>query len=159
MRVAAAVLAAAFLIMACGRGDGRPDANATGIPAECGLPTPKTNIDVDAIPEELIVEDAVVSNVQKTKGRLIAAINAPYSVQDALKLYRDAVLDANFEIISVDNEGFEAEIYMARKDELGQIQVRMSQCEDASIVFVNLVDRDTLGGTLPTPTPSNKRTK
>ncbi len=81
-------------------------------------------------------------------------INIELSVQDALQTYHSIVTDNGFEIIQEDNEGFEAEIYLRRKEHLAAIQIRRSQCDDASVVFVNLVDQDQLGGGLPSPTPT-----
>lgn len=82
-------------------------------------------------------------------------INIQLGVQDALEDYHSIVDDNGFEIIQEDNEGFEAEIYLRRKEQLAAIQIRRSQCDDASVVFVNLVDSDQLGGGLPSPTPSS----
>ncbi len=79
-------------------------------------------------------------------------INIELGVQDALETYHSIVLEHGFEIIQEDNEGFEAEIYLRNKKHLAAIQIRRSQCDDASVLFVNLVDEDKLGQGLPTPT-------
>lgn len=64
-------------------------------------------------------------------------MNVPLSVQEAFDFYRKAVKEAGYESISVDNEGFEAELYLRRKKHLAAIQIRTSTCEDRAIVFIN----------------------
>jgi hypothetical protein len=64
-----------------------------------------------------------------------AAFGAPWGVQEALGRYRKAARAAGFEIVTEDNEGFEAEIYLSRKRVLGFIQIRRSVCDDVSIVY------------------------
>ncbi|HEV3472541.1 MAG TPA: hypothetical protein VG408_04965 [Actinomycetota bacterium] len=91
---------------------------------------------------------------QAERGGFLAMINVQLSVQDALETYHSIVTENGFEIIQEDNEGFEAEIYLRKKEHLAAIQIRTSQCDDASVVFVNLVDQDQLGGALPSPSPS-----
>ncbi|MDQ3963943.1 MAG: hypothetical protein M3277_08560 [Actinomycetota bacterium] len=91
---------------------------------------------------------------QAERGGYLAMINIDRSVQDALETYHSIVTDHGFEIIQEDNEGFEAEIYLRRAQHLAAIQIRTSQCDDASVIFVNLVDQDQLGGALPSPTPT-----
>lgn len=82
-------------------------------------------------------------------------INVQMGVQESLKTYHSIVTEHGFEIIQEDNEGFEAEIYLRKKKQLAAIQIRRSQCDDASVIFVNLVDSDQLGAGLPSPTPSS----
>ena len=103
----------------------------------CGFP--KRTTDGSEIPKEFLLEDIEVGRVEKTKERLIASLYVPHNVQDALKLYRAAVRDAGYEIIRLDNEGFEAEIYLRRDDDLAALQIRMSTCDDAVAVFVNVI--------------------
>jgi hypothetical protein len=58
-------------------------------------------------------------------------------VEEALAFYEKAVKAGGYEVIQIDNEGFEAEMYLRRKNRLAAIQIRTSTCDDRSIVFVN----------------------
>lgn len=96
------------------------------------------------VPKQFLVEGSRISLGQKVQGGFVTTIDIPYSVQDALPLYRTAVVEAGFEMRNVDNEGFEAELYFAAGKELGAIQIRRSTCPDASLVYVNIVSRRSL---------------
>ncbi|MDQ4065190.1 MAG: hypothetical protein M3161_04015 [Actinomycetota bacterium] len=91
---------------------------------------------------------------QRERGGFIASLNVDLGVQEALARLTRVVQQQNYEIIQQDNEGFEAEIYIRGEDELGAIQIRTSRCDDKSVVFVNIVDPDRLGGGLPSPSPT-----
>ena len=54
-----------------------------------------------------------------------------------MAFYRAAIKEAGYEAINIDNEGFEAEMYLRRKNKLAAIQIRTSTCDDRSIVFIN----------------------
>ena len=117
-----------------------PQSSARGkLAGTCGFPARKAPVDPKGIPEEFLLEGVEVSKVQNTKKRLTAALNVPHSVQDALDLYRDVVKELGYQIIRVDNEGFEAEIYMRKGDDLAAMQVRMSTCENAVALYINIV--------------------
>jgi hypothetical protein len=113
--------------------------NPPGLSGTCGLPTPDPGRDESLVPELLLPEGAEVSNAQAERGGFIAAINVKLSVGDALAFYRDAVKKGGYEVINIDNEGFEAEMYLRRKakNKLAAIQIRTSTCDDRSIVFIN----------------------
>lgn len=123
-------------------------------PIECGLPSPEPNTDADLIPDYFLPEGTELVRAQAERGGYLAMINIQLGVQDALEDYHSIVSDNGFEIIQEDNEGFEAEIYLRKRKQLAAIQIRRSQCDDASVIFINLVDEDQLGGGLPSPTPS-----
>jgi hypothetical protein len=109
------------------------------IPADCGLPSPSPGLDEALIPVELVPPDAEISSAARRKGGITGVINLPLGVQPAFDFYREAVKRAGFKIIQLDNEGFEAELYLRRARTLGAIQVRRSVCNDASVAFVNLI--------------------
>jgi hypothetical protein len=96
------------------------------------------------VPEEFLIDGSRISFGQKVRGGFVTTIDIPYSVQDGLPIYRSAVADAGFKVRSVDNEGFEAEVYFERPEQLGAIQIRRSTCPDASLVYVNIVSRKSL---------------
>lgn len=91
------------------------------------------------MPEGFLLEDAQVTKVERTKERLTAAINNPHSVNESFTLYKEEVTDLGYDLVGQDNEGFEAELYLRKGKELGAVQIRSSRCDDATIVFVNLV--------------------
>lgn len=78
-----------------------------------------------------------MSNSQAERGGYLAAINVRLSVSGAVDFYRPAIKKAGYEIINIDNEGFEAEIYMRKGKRLAAVQIRTSTCDDRSIVFIN----------------------
>lgn len=86
---------------------------------------------------------------------MTAVLSVPMSVQDALPPYRKAIDAAEFELVSEDNEGFEAELYMKQGKRLGAIQIRRTLCDDVSIVFVNVVKGDFAQPIVTTPSPSS----
>jgi hypothetical protein len=130
---------AAVAVFVAGCGDGGSDDSGAGIPTTCGLPTPKSGLDTSIMPEAFLLDGAELANVARERGGFTAVVNVPYSVGEALDLLRGAVRRTNYEIIGEDNEGFEAELYLRRKRELGAVQIRRSICDRASIVFVNVV--------------------
>jgi hypothetical protein len=81
-------------------------------------------------------------------------LSVPLSVQEALPPYRKAVAEAGFDVVSEDNEGFEAEVYLKRGKRLGAIQIRRTLCDDVSVVFVNIVQGDFAMPSVTTPSPS-----
>ena len=112
---------------------------ATTIPAECGLPTPDRDVDVELVPEGFLLSDAVVTKALETKERLTLALNNPHSVAESFVEYKRIVRNGEYAIVGEDNEGFEAEIYLKKGKELGAIQIRSSRCPDATVVFLNFV--------------------
>jgi len=149
LRLLSAILLVALALSAC---DGEP--SSTGQPVDCGLPSPEPGTDAKLIPDYFLPEETELVRAQAERGGYLAMINVQFSVQDALETYQSIVSDNGFEIIQQDNEGFEAEIYLRKRKQLAAIQIRRSQCDDASVIFINLVDEDQLGGGLPSPTPS-----
>jgi hypothetical protein len=101
------------------------------------LPTPEPDRDEDVVPAYFLPEGAEISNAQVERGGYITAVNVKLSVKAALDFYRKAVKQNGYELINVDNEGFEAEVYFRGKKRLAAIQIRTSTCGDRSIVFIN----------------------
>ena len=154
-------LAAALLVIGLGfqacADDKKDVPGSGGIPTNCGLPSPSPGLNRSRVPEPLYLEGEVeLSGTQKARGGWVSTINIPYSVQEALPLYQAAVEEAGFEIVSQDNEGFEAEFYLRSRKHHAAVQIRRSTCEKASIVFVNIVSVKSLSRPqeLVTPQPS-----
>ena len=113
-----------------------------GLSGSCGLPTPDPDDqrDDELVPEALLPPGAEIAKSTAERGGFLTAVNVPLSVADAFAFYRTAVKEAGYEAISIDNEGFEAELYLRRKGHLAAIQIRTSTCGDRSIVFINDID-------------------
>ncbi len=136
MRAVVWVLVVAAVFPACG-GDKAPE-DAPPNFSECGLPKRDPKSDRSLIPAPLLLEGVQVAKTQVEQGRVIAALNAPYSVQEAYGRYKKALPRTEFDVLQEDNEGFEAELYLQSGKELGSMQIRSSTCEDAVIVYLNL---------------------
>lgn len=109
-------------------------------PAGCGLPTPAPGLEARVVPEPFLLDgQAEPTLVERRPGGFSAALNVPLSVSEALEAYRGALAQTGRQVVGEDNEGFEAELFVRRKDELGMIQVRRSVCDHASVVFLNFV--------------------
>lgn len=135
----ALLLAGALLLVGCS-GDS-DTATETGIPSDCGLPTPSPGVHAELVPEYFVLEGAEIAMVQRRRGGFVAAINLPYSVTPALGRYREVLRQQGYEELGIDNEGFEAEVFFRSGKQIGQVQIRSSVCEDATIGFVNVVSR------------------
>lgn len=151
----ARLIAAALLLVtgaACnGGGDGGDAA------AGCGIPTPDPAAQAELVPQDLLLGgEATVASAGRRKGGVTAVLSVDLSVQDALMLYRKAVARAGFELVSEDNEGFEAELYLKQGERLGALQIRRSLCDDASVVFVNVVKGNFSMPIVTTPSPSSQ---
>ena len=136
MRIFTGLLLAA-LLGACSQGaGGGPEA----APANCGLLTPKPSADPEQIPASLRLGGAAeVATTELREGRLLAAMNVRMTVDESLAAYKEALGESGLEILQEDNEGFEAELYVKDGKELGSVVIRRSLCEDAVVVYLNLV--------------------
>ena len=109
----------------------------------------------ELIPKPLLLGgDAEVASAARRKGGITGVLNIQMSVQDAFPRYKKAIAQAGFELVGEDNEGFEAELYLRRGKELGSLQIRTSVCEDAAVVFVNVVKGNFAQPISTTPSPS-----
>ena len=147
-----AALAATILLTLAGACDGDGTGPAA---AECGLPTPDPAARPELIPAPLLLEgDAEVASAGRRRGGVTGVLNIHMSVQDAFPLYKKAIARAGFELVGQDNEGFEAELYLRRGKELGSLQIRTAVCEDAAVVFVNIVKGNFSLPISTTPSPA-----
>ena len=97
-------------------------------------------MDASLVPDHFLLEGAEVTKAQSTKKRLTAAINNPHGVTESFNLYKGRAKTAGYQIVGLDNEGFEAEIYLRKGTQLGAIQIRTSRCPEATVTFVNLLE-------------------
>lgn len=143
----------AVLLLSCS-GDRGGSTRGTIDPA-CGLPSPGPVANAKGLPEAFLLGgDAQLTSVQRRREGLTAVLNVPLSVGEALALYTRASRDAGFKILSRENEGFEAEVYLRRGRNLGAVQIRTSLCSDASIVFVSIVESQAFAPPSPLGSPS-----
>ena len=136
MRVFTGLLLAAAL-SACSQGaGGTPEAG----PTNCGLLNVKPSVDPEQIPASLRLGETVeVATTEIKQGRLLAAMNVRMTVDESFAAYKKAVRETGLEILQEDNEGFEAELYVGDGKDLGSVVIRRSLCENAVVVYLNLV--------------------
>jgi hypothetical protein len=149
-KAAAWLVAVALLLGACEK---EPTAGSP----DCGLPTPQPGLDASFVPERLLIGGEPTS-ASRERGGFLVAVSIPYSVEEGLRLYKKAVAEEGFKILSEDNEIFEAELYLQDRKRLGAIQIRRSLCDDESIAFVNVISSSKAGQPVPLPIPSGART-
>lgn len=113
---------------------GEPDA----APSDCGLLEVEADADPSLVPPSLLIEESEVATTQTQEGRLLVALNVRLSVDASFTAYKKALGEAELEILQEDNEGFEAELYVAAGKELGSLVIRRSVCDDAVVVYLNL---------------------
>ena len=124
-RVASGV--AAVLMVACGGSDGGPSAG----PTPC--PLPAEGGDARLLPKELrLTEYGVLAETKVNEGFLSARIVSETKIVELYPPIARSLVANGFEILSGDNEGFEAEIFFKRtKIETGSIYMRESAtCTD-----------------------------
>ena len=140
MRWAAAVVAISLALSGCAEPN-RDEEGKPGLSGTCGLRKVARDVDEKRVSEEFLLEGVEIAKTSEIRGRFIATINAPYSVNEAYRAYRPQVQEAGWDIVSNETEGFEAEIYLSDRDRLAAIQVRTSTCEGKVVVYVSIVER------------------
>lgn len=122
-------------------------ASSEVFPEACHLPSPPPELDLSAVPELFVLDEAVVRNVADEKDLLIVALNVPAGVEETFERYKAAFAAAPYDRIGEDFEGFEAELYLRERGtgHLVALQVRRPNCNEASSVTINLnrVNKDT----------------
>jgi hypothetical protein len=123
------------LMAGCG---GETPTGERDLQKDCGLPTPDRNVDPNAIPHEALrMEGATIFRTQTRSGRTVVGLNVPHGVSDAFTYYRRAAKEAGYDVLQMDNEGFEAEIYLKTGRDLASVTIRSSVCEGAVVVYLN----------------------
>lgn len=142
-RIAAGALALALFASCSGGGT----ASSESFPEACRLPSPSKGLDLSAVPELFVIDEAVVRNVAEEEDLLIVALNVPAGIEETFERYKAAFATESYERIGEDFEGFEAELYLRERGtgHLVSVQVRRPNCNEASSVTINLnrVKKDT----------------
>ena len=129
------LLVAAVLVAGCGAEGSSGNGD---VPKDCGLPTPDRNVEPDAVPDDVfLMERAVIFRTQTRDGRSVVGLSVPHGVNEAFDYYRRAAKQAGYDVLQMDNEGFEAEIYLKAKRDLAAVTIRSSVCEEAVVVYLN----------------------
>jgi hypothetical protein len=131
----------AFALVALAGGCPGPGARNEPFPEACGLPSPGPKADVSKVPEDFLLDgEAVVRKVSRQDGLLVIALNVPLTIREVYDRYSEALVPPEYEPITDDFEGFEAEIYLRQTatGSLLAIQARRPQCEEASSVFITI---------------------
>ena len=140
--VLAACFGIALSIAACGddekisRAAPRPSAQTSS----CGLARIEPHADPSVVPGAFLLDEPKVEVAQTfdRRQRVVATLNVKGSVQETFRAYKATIPDSPFELLQIDNEGFEAEIYLQQGNDFAVIQIRASRCDDASLVILNL---------------------
>lgn len=139
MRPVAALLVLAIALGGCaGEKQKEPE---PGLSGTCGLRKIAADVDESKVSDEFLLEGVEIAKTADLKGRFIATINAPYSVNEAYRAYLGQVKEAGWDIVNHETEGFEAEVYLSDRERLAAIQVRTSTCEGKVVVYVSIVRR------------------
>lgn len=124
-RGAATLLALTLVLVlsGCGSDSGPPQAR----PSPCVTPTELAKA---KLPAELeLGKFAEITDVARRPRSLTAEAVTTTSIIELYPPLATSVLDAGFEILAAENEGFEAEIFFASKRLTGAYRLREGPCE------------------------------
>jgi hypothetical protein len=117
-----------------------------GIPASCGLPSPGPKVDPSIVPKQYLLDgQAIVSKVTERHDLFVVSLNVPLTVNAAYGAYLDALRPPRYQLVTKDNEGFEAEIYLrdTQQENLMAIVIRQPRCVEAVSVYITEDRRET----------------
>jgi hypothetical protein len=143
-RTLAGGLLCLLALIGCGSEDAPPEEGT--IPAECGLPSPGQKVDPSVVPEQYLLDGkAIVRKVTERNDLFVVALNVPLTVNAAFGAYLDALGPPRYQLITKENEGFEAEIYLrdGEQKNLMAVQIRQPQCVEAVSVYITEDRRET----------------
>ncbi|MDQ4145133.1 MAG: hypothetical protein M3198_15620 [Actinomycetota bacterium] len=105
----------------------------------CDLPAPAEKLDLTGVPTSFSPTGTELSRIIRSANGFTVALNVDGSVEDAQDLYRAAVLDDGFDVLSEDFEGIEAELYLQRNKEYATVRIISTACPSTSRAYVQLV--------------------
>lgn len=136
MRRVAALVVAVVLCTSCA--SDQPSSAGKDPQADCGFPTPGAAARTAEVPAPLLMDGAEVFRAQTRQGRQVIGLVVPHDVEEAFDFYRRAAKEVGYDVLQLDNEGFEAEIYLKAGRELAAFTIRSSACEGVVAVYLNL---------------------
>jgi hypothetical protein len=146
IRFFAGALVGAFVCVACA-GGGEPEVAAidsTGSPPagkrDCGIPsstsTPRVTLPA---PWTLDGRADVLHADEDEDGWTTAVVRLDgYTVKQGYEAYQASATKAGFDLAEEDFEGFEAELYLSRGEEIGFVKLRQTECPDVTLVQLKL---------------------
>ena len=132
VRRAQEVLGALLLLCTACSGSG----GATRSESEdCPSPAPATATDLKRLPADIPLDRwGVVSDVAITKGFVSATLTTETQIVELFPPVARSLLDAGYETISADNEGFEAELFFSRGPRTtGNLIMREVACDQVTV--------------------------
>lgn len=141
LRVVGVALAVALSLGACSGSEGASEGKW---PEECVLPSPEPGVETSKVRDEFVLPDSEVRQVMDENDLLVIALNVPYGVTESLEMYKERLGAPDYDVISEDNEGFEAELYLqdSKTKNLLAVQIRQPRCTEASAVYVQVDNRE-----------------
>lgn len=118
-------IVASILLVACNASDGGPRAAAS----PCTTPAPVA--DLSDVPEDFPFEEwGTVTYLRTRRGFAVVRFVSETSVVELHPQIARAVIDAGYEIVGADNEGFESEIFFKPGGtRTGYFQLREGPCK------------------------------
>ena len=122
------------LLLVCSACGGGGDA-ARREPEVCSSPPTATAADLKRLPTDIpLSEWGVVSDVMVAKGFVTATVTTDTQIIELFPPVARSLLDAGYETISADNEGFEAEIFFSRGPRTtGNVIMREVACDEVTL--------------------------
>ncbi len=126
--------ASLFVLAACAGGE------PAAAPTPCSTPSAVTNL--DELPKELPFEEwGTITRLERDKGFVVVEVVDETTVVELHPKIASAIIDAGYEIVGADNEGFESEIFFAPGEGLtGLFRLRERPCKGlvtATLLFGN----------------------
>lgn len=115
-------------------------------PSAC--PEPKSESRTEAIPEDVAIADfGTVTSVQRKPGFVGVEVISTQKIVEIYPPLARSIVDARYQILAGDNEGFEAEIFFARgKHVTGTYLLRQGPCGDQVTIKLVYTTKQPAGG-------------
>ena len=127
MVVVALAALALSLVAACSGGDGGTSATD---PAACATDNPVAESDLERLPKGLPLDEwGTVLKVQNREGYVGAEMISETIIVELYPEISRAVRAGGYETISGENEGFEAELFFQKGQNIGSFLLRKGPCE------------------------------
>ncbi|MGH3647098.1 MAG: hypothetical protein ACRDTM_07970, partial [Micromonosporaceae bacterium] len=139
-RALAVVMLAALALPGCGADD----------PSACPPITPVASASLAPLPDELkLAKLGTVTGVHVDAEQITATLQRDATIDEAATAVQEHFGDIGWDVVSTDNEGFEAEVFVVRNADTGLIKIRESDCAGRVILDVTVVP----AALAPSPSP------